>query len=85
MEFGGEELLCGSCDVDDGHDKRDDETQGDDDGYEVAHTELTEVRVRKPNQTTSRQQRSINRMGMSTSPTLGWRNLRVNETKSELA
>ena len=37
MVFSGEELLCGSCDVDDGHDKRDDGTQGGDDGYEVTH------------------------------------------------
>ena len=36
-EFGGEELLRGSCDVDDGHGKRDDATQGGGDGYEVTH------------------------------------------------
>ena len=35
MEFGGEELICGSCDADDGHDKGDDATQGGNDGYEV--------------------------------------------------
>ena len=37
MAFGWEELLCGSCDVDDGHDKRDDPDQGGDDGYELSH------------------------------------------------
>ena len=37
MKLGGEKLLCGSCDADDGHEKRDDATQGGDDGCEVTH------------------------------------------------
>ena len=35
MQLGGEELMCGSCDVADGQDKRDDATQAHDNSCEV--------------------------------------------------
>ena len=36
-EIDGEELLCGSCDADDGCDERDDVTQMDGDSFDVTH------------------------------------------------
>ena len=36
-QLGGEELLCGSCNVDQDQDTRDDATQARDDGYKVMH------------------------------------------------
>ena len=36
-EIDGEELLCESCDADDGYDERDDVTRMDGDSFEVAH------------------------------------------------
>ena len=82
-EIDGEELLRGSCDADDGNDKRDDVIRIDGDSFEVTHggdRGEKEKTLRKR----LRQQRTINRMGTSTPPTLGWRNLRANEATSSL-
>ena len=83
MEFGGEELLCGSCDVDDGRDKRDDATQAHDDVCDIKDGGDGHVRE-NTFQTPLRTQRTIVLMGTSTPPTLGWRNLQVNTDKESL-